>query len=127
MKPKIMIQLNVVNYDKKLKQILLEKLKKAFEKVYGSQITVVFSNAQRYWKYPDMMECFFKLYSAETITVKEIIKLFEVEWIFKSGPTYDIETKKQVLKDESAIWNLHSQGGILLDENVEWAHIYTWD
>ncbi len=122
---KIMIRLHVINYTEKLRDLLFKKLQTTLDNIYGASIRIRFLEAQKYWKYPDVTECFFKIYSTETLAVKDVIKLFGVEWIFESGSSYDIETKKS-LKDESAIWNLHSQGGMLLDENVEWAHIYIW-
>lgn len=127
-KLKIIIQLNVVEYDKELKQLLLTKLQSLIAKKFHKIEKIVFHSAEKYWKIPKMTECFFEAYSNESISVDEFIKIFNLkDWLYKFSKTHDVNNKKDIIeKDESAIWDKKTHKETLLDDRVVWAHIYTW-
>ena len=124
----IMMQLNVVNYNEKLVSFLLSETQKIIC-IFFPHIKVIFERCETYWKIPEMTECFLGIRSDNNdVRVDEIKDAFGVKWEYVSTPCYDIDDpEKKTYENESAIWDKRFHGGTLLHENVEWAHIYTWE
>ncbi len=115
----IVLLIQVVNYSEKLKNKLLLDIKTRLHKQFGDDVKVSFWDAEKYWKIPEDTQCFFKAYfSSDTkYPIKKLKETFEVErWWYPSPDK---------ISEEKAIWDSFCDGGIFIDKNVVWVHIYT--
>lgn len=126
-KPKVIVRLNIIDFDKKIQKNLVEKLKDLIKINCGDEINICFLNAEEYEKIPGRTDCFFGAYANFAISIKKLMMIFGVEWSYSVCPTYNVDDPEdRIEENESAVWDQASHGGVLLHPNVKWADIYTW-
>ena len=122
--PKIIIQLNIKNFSNNLINEIISKINYLIA-LNNLNIAIKLDHHEQYWKIPEDTLCFLFLYSNEFITVKDFIKIFNVEFEYSSVLS-GIEINKIICEheSESAIWSSNVDKNTFLDPNVTWAHIY---
>lgn len=113
---KIMIRLIVVNFDEQLCQLLLKKIQDMVY-LHDKDITITFSEAEPYWKFPEETQCYFEVSTTEKIAVSDFIKYFGIKFGYLTNTELS----------EKAIWSQLNSEDILLHKNVTWASIYRYD
>ncbi len=113
--PLIIIKLMISNYTNQLSQELINIIEKRLSKEYPG-IIVELLNTEIYWKIQDLMICYIGVFCDKIISVQDILN---------HVTTSSFWYKKENLEEE-AVWDLKINGGILINQNIKWAHIYTW-
>ncbi len=113
--PLIVIKLMIRNYTDQLSQEILGQAKALLFQKYP-KIEIELLNTEKYWKIPELTICYVGIYYENAISITDVLSC-----LTKSNFWHE----KDKLEEES-VWDLRIHQGILINKNVEWAHVYTW-
>ncbi|KKQ49049.1 MAG: hypothetical protein US69_C0010G0043 [candidate division TM6 bacterium GW2011_GWF2_38_10] len=115
-KPLIIIKLMIKNYTNQLLQKLLKTIQDNLSSKYQG-IIIDLLNTEKYWKIPELTICYIGVYYGCSISIYDILCCLTTSQFWH----------KKEKQEEEGVWDFRINGGILLDKNVEWAHVYTWE
>ena len=111
---KIGIVLHVINYSDALKNQLFADLRKKLNSY--KNVTINFVDAEQYWKIPEQTICCFSL----------IFEVKDEALIEKLPGLLGVKSVLLLGNNDKFIWDKKCDGGIFLEENVEWVKAYFW-
>ena len=121
--PKIIIRLNVVSFEKSVKDSICKNILKHMKKI-AQNIEIKIANETKRWGEPGCREVIIHILSSETFLVNEVAALFDLSWKFYSSEARVSRNGISCEFDISeAMWDKRFDNKIFLHEDVRWVLI----